>query len=201
VIADRVLAPINFLTSVLSLGLQAKIDAKIAARAAIIKQNTVGLSTAQAKQIAEKALKLEALGPKLYKITEALEKVETIVENGQKVADTAIALQELADEVESFADDYIGSFESITSSSVDRKINEEFGGYRYGAAIYIKREWARRHLLAAIEGQKWRVAEQVIDIVLDSIDIVGIKALVDAFNKPRCAEASENPFPTVKRLY
>lgn len=207
--ADMVLAPINFITSVLSLGLEAKIANQVAKRAAAIKAFNQGFSSEQATKIAENALKLEQLGPKMFKVAQTLEKFEkvyTVVDgsisqslNNNKQQEAAI--KEMNSALDTYAEEYADSFESSTSLEINQKINDEFGGSRHSAAVYIKRVWAKQQLVSILQTEKWRVTKQILDNASDSFDFLGLKDVTKAFANPGCEEANSNPFPKVNRLY
>lgn len=211
--ADMVLAPINFITSVLSLGLEAKIASQVAKRAAAIQAQTTGLTSKHATEIAENALKLEQLGPKMFKVSQTLVKFEFLIDDVGGFVDGVSSqvqnnseqheayVEEMNNALDTYAEEYADSFESSTSFEINQKINAEFGGSRSAAAIYIKRVWAKQQLVAILQTEKWRVTKQILDNASDSFDFLGLKDVANAFAKPGCEEANFNPFPKVNKLY
>ncbi len=200
VTSDMVLAPINFITSVLTLGLENQIQSIILKRAQNISRQS-GISIGAAREIAANALKLQQLGPKMFKVAQSLEKFETLVTAGQNISDTAALIAEMNDALDIYANEYESSFASSTSTKINQKINAEFGGYRNSGAIHIKRVWAKQQLLAILETEKWRVTKQILNNVSSSVDFLGVKAVAEAFIHSDCKQASYNPFPTVSRRY
>jgi hypothetical protein len=213
VTSNMVLAPILFLENVATLGLEGlalkttqAATAQITERARNLRTVFENLSQKDATAIAEKAVKLEQLGPELYKVSNAFEKLEVVMQIKDIVDPIqSNARQEVDDALNAYADNYEASFLRNTSGEIDKKINDVFGG-GFGAqglgAKVIKRDWAKYQLLSVLESEKWNVAKAILNNASSAFDFLGIKSLTEAFVHPDCESANSNPFPSdIKLLY
>ncbi|MBL8344955.1 MAG: hypothetical protein JNN03_05905 [Rubrivivax sp.] len=203
VTANMVLAPINMVLQVATLGMEGfgrSIAKQVADRAEFIaRANNIPL--AQAKEIANKALRLQAMGPAFQQILENLEKAEVALTIGSTSKDVALLAKSIHEGLEAYADAYNLSFSAATSGDIDRKIDEVFGGRLGLGTRTIKREWAKYHLVTTLQAEKWALTSKIVLNSASAVDFLGLQAVVAAFAQPPCVQANSNPFPNVRVLY
>ncbi|QQS40408.1 MAG: hypothetical protein IPM63_13700 [Acidobacteriota bacterium] len=197
--ADMVLAPINLLSGLVTMGISAKAKAAVDAAA---KAGKTGASAA-AGGLAELALDGT---PKWTKLLDELKELDALGGIEKLTSTTGLALdlsnvgQGLRDEIEKWTDEYEANFAQNTTLAVESRIRSEFD---YNTARYIKRYYALHHLGSILEADGWRIGKLVMTIgavVVGVIGDPGFLATINAFAQPMCPPVGGTPFPRVVRI-
>lgn len=203
VTANMVLAPINMALQVATLGMEGfgrSIAKQVAEKAQLIsKAHNIPLATAS--KIANRATRLQAMGPAYKQILDNLTKLETALTVVTTSKDVALLTAAIVEDMESYADNYNLSFGESTSWEINRKIDEVFGGPLGLGARTVKREWAKYHLMTTLQSEDWALTSKIMLNTASAVDVFGIQAVAAAFAHPPCVQPNSNPFPAVTVLY
>lgn len=185
-LSDKILAPINMITSIITLGLDN------AAKKAALESAEAALGGAAG------TIDVALDGAKWAKLSKALERAEEIF--GQ-VTDAQDKIQYLLDnvenleaEIERWNGEYEDNFRDLTSWQVDNMINRQFNEQDRS---YIKQKYAQYQLTTMLTQDAWRIAGTVTTAV--GFEPTGIVSVIEAFAHPVCVPGPV-PFPNVRIL-
>jgi len=185
--ADMVLAPINAVLSIISLGTSSA--ATSASNAAL----------GGAADAAAGVTKVALSDPKWVKLLAALDKAEDVF---GKITDAKDNIEYIIDNVENLETEigrwnanYDANFASLTSSRIDYIIDRKFPDP--DDASYIKQKYGQYKLTTMLESDQWRIWRSVATFA--GFEPTGIVATVDVFAQPMCIHTAE-PFPAVRIL-
>jgi hypothetical protein len=185
-LSDKILAPINMITSIITLGLDnaAKKAALESAEAALGgAAGTIDVALDGAKW-AKLSKALETAEELFGQVTDAQDRIQYLLDN----------VENLGAEIERWNGEYEDNFRELTSWQVDNMINRQFNEQDRS---YIKQKYAQYQLTTMLTQDAWRIAGTVTTAV--GFEPTGIVSVIEAFAHPVCVPGPV-PFPNVRVL-
>ncbi len=104
------------------------------------------------------------------------------------------AVYQLHNTTSMWVEDYVGSFEEMTTKRVARELSKHFCG---DALLWIKQQYALSHLTLIMKADGIETAQNTLHVI-STFDPTGVAGVIDAFAKPKCS--TDVPFPEVTLL-
>lgn len=144
--------------------------------------------------VVQAAISLASLGTgsSASKMIDKFSEVTDAIENAQN---TVEGIQTVIDLLEQVVNEFSGDFAAMTSDEINSQIDKTFSPR---AALYIKKEWAKRHLRMTWKASTISAAKKIGSLV-SIADPTGLSAVANAFANPICDD--DTPFPEVEPLY
>ncbi|MCB1025656.1 MAG: hypothetical protein KDB79_14765, partial [Acidobacteria bacterium] len=143
--------------------------------------------------------KLIANSPKLAKLAQLADKIsrfyKTYKDTIKAVTTSKTVILTLKSEIELFATEFANNFGDMTSPEIEAEIDKRFSKE---AAIEVKKEWGRHHILLMMEANALNTTQNFLSIA-GIADPTGLVGVVSAFTNPICQP--ETPFPRVNPKY
>ncbi len=169
VTSDMVLAPINMIINLATMGLSSAATSGASAASGGVAKLAMGSTS------------------KWASLMKAVEKAAEVVD---KTTYAIGILEDLQTEVDRWTDDFEGNFTANTSPAINARIDSEFGPK---GAKFVKRAWAQYQLTAFLEADGWRIGKFALSIA--SIEPTGIVSVINAYAHPMCKNISPDVQP------